>query len=312
MPPTRIAFVTIGQAPRDDVVRELLHLLDAAPGTLRCEQFGALDGLDAAAIGARAPAPREGRFQTRLADGTEAVVAAGFVGRRLEPLLQRLDHDGYDLIVLISTGLFQPYHLRTPFVHAQQSVDAWIAALVMGQCRLGVIYPLAQQHRDFAHGTLIQSAQAVAGTGETALLNDAADRLGEAELILMHSVSYTETMARQVAERTRKPVVTANRIVAGAIKLHLSDLAGRPMLAEVTAQPEPPLIDRLPGASERLTPRERDVLAAVLDGEGNKAIGRRLGISHRTVEIHRARALGKFNASSPTALIRRVLIPRDG
>jgi protein AroM len=109
-------------------------------------------------------------------------------------------------------------------------------------------------------------------------------------------------------------VVTANRIVAGAIKLHLSDLAGRPMLAAMTAaaRPEPPLIDRLPGASEPLTPRERDVLAAVLEGEGNKAIGRSLGISHRTVEIHRARALGKFNASSPTALIRRVLIPRDG
>jgi protein AroM len=54
------------------------------------------------------------------------------------------------------------------------------------------------------------------------------------------------------------------------------------------------------------------VLAAALEGGGNKAIGRLLGISHRTVEIHRSRALAKLNAASATELIRRVLIPRDG
>jgi protein AroM len=285
MSPISIAFVTIGQAPRDDVVRELLSLLDAGPGELRCVQFGALDGLTEAEIDAHRPGPREGRFHTRLANGDHVVVGVGYVVGRLEPLLQRLDRDGYDLIVLIATGIFQPIRMRTPFVHAQQSVDAWIAALVMGDCRLGVIYPLAQQRREFAYGTLIQNAHAVATTGETARLNDAADRLAEAELILMHSVSYTEAMASAL-----------------------------PSTAPETARSEPTgaLIDRLPGGSERLTPRERDVLAAALEGEGNKAIGRRLGISHRTVEIHRARALAKLNATSATELIRRVLIPHDG
>jgi DNA-binding NarL/FixJ family response regulator len=40
-----------------------------------------------------------------------------------------------------------------------------------------------------------------------------------------------------------------------------------------------------------LTSREEAVLARVLDGLSNKTIGRMLGISHRTVEIHRARAI---------------------
>jgi protein AroM len=71
------------------------------------------------------------------------------------------------------------------------------------------------------------------------------------------------------------------------------------------------LLDHLPDSRDRLTPRERDVLAAVLDGKGNKVIGRMLGISHRTVEIHRARALAKLDASSPTELIRRALIAGD-
>jgi protein AroM len=315
--PISIAFVTIGQAPRDDVVRELLSLLDAGPGELRCVQFGALDGLTEAEIDAHRPGPREGRFHTRLANGDPVVVGVSFVVDRLEPLLQRLDQSGFDLIVLIATGIFQPIRMRTPFVHAQQSVDAWIAALVMGDCKLGVIYPLAQQHRERAYGTLIQNAHAVATTGETALLNNAADRVAEADLILMHSVSYTEAMARRIAKRACKPVVTATRIIAGAMRLYLSEIAGRsvpPSTAAETAHSEPTgaLIDRLPGGSQRLTPREREVLAAALEGGSNKAIGRQLGISHRTVEIHRARALAKFNAASATELIRRVLIPHDG
>ncbi len=316
MPPPRVAFVTIGQAPRDDVVPELLLLLGIAPGEVQAEQFGALDELTETEIAAHTPGPREGRLYTRLATGLHVVVGAGFVARRLEPLLHRLDGAAYDLIVLITTGVFQPFRLRTPFVHGQQAVDAWIAALVMGDCELGLIYPLTQQHRPFAHGTLIQNAQAVAATGDAALLDDAAGRLGKAELILMHSVGYTEAMARHMAALTRKPVVTARRIIAGAIRLHAADLAIHPVLATaatIIAQADPPdaLMDRLPDGAVRLTPREQDVLTAVLEGQGNKAIGRRLGISHRTVEIHRARALSKLNATSPTELIRRVLIARD-
>jgi len=36
-----------------------------------------------------------------------------------------------------------------------------------------------------------------------------------------------------------------------------------------------------------------------MDGEPNKVIARRLGISHRTVEIHRGRAMNKLEAGSP-------------
>jgi protein AroM len=302
-PRTRVAFVTIGQAPRDDVVPELLTLLGAGAEGLVCEQFGALDGLSVAELASHAIAPREARLYTRMADGGHVVVGGGLVSRHLKPLLHRLDGLGFDLIVLISTGVFEPVRLRTPFVHGQQSLDAWIAALVMGDCQLGVIYPLTQQHRAFAHGTLIQNSHAVASTGEDALLDGAAGRLADAELILMHSIGYTEAMAHQVAASTRRPVVTARRIIAGAIRLHLNDAVGRPSISASLS-----LMERLPEGTDRLTPREREVLGALLEGDGNKAIARRLGISHRTVEIHRARALAKLNASSATDLIRRVVI----
>lgn len=48
----------------------------------------------------------------------------------------------------------------------------------------------------------------------------------------------------------------------------------------------------------QLTPREREVLLLALAGHPNKAIARRLGISHRTVEIHRSHILQKTGATS--------------
>ncbi|WP_368733556.1 LuxR C-terminal-related transcriptional regulator [Acinetobacter baumannii] len=50
------------------------------------------------------------------------------------------------------------------------------------------------------------------------------------------------------------------------------------------------------------------MLALVLEGGANKLIARALGISHRTVEIHRARAMSKLGATSVTELIRRALM----
>jgi protein AroM len=297
---TRLAIVTIGQAPRGDVAEEILAMLGAAPTELRYEEFGALDGLTPADLALHVPGPREGKFYTRLARGDHVVVGVGLVARRLMPLLYRLDGQSFDLIVLISTGLFEPIHLRTPFVHAQSAVDAWISSLVMGECELGLLYPLTNQHRDFAYGTLIQNARAVAATGEAASLEDAATQLAAADLILMHSIGYTEAMAHQLAGLTRRPVVTARRILAGAIRLHLSERPAPPG--------EPATALRQLDGIERLTPRERDVLDAVLQGDANKEIGRRLNISHRTVEIHRARALAKLNAASPLDLLRRSLI----
>ena len=38
-------------------------------------------------------------------------------------------------------------------------------------------------------------------------------------------------------------------------------------------------------------PREREVAACLMDGLTSKEIGKQLGISHRTVEIHRARLM---------------------
>lgn len=60
-----------------------------------------------------------------------------------------------------------------------------------------------------------------------------------------------------------------------------------------------------------LTEREREVVAGLVRGLTNKQIGQELGISHRTVEIHRARVMRKLGAPTLAALLAFVLPQRN-
>ncbi len=58
---------------------------------------------------------------------------------------------------------------------------------------------------------------------------------------------------------------------------------------------------------DSLTAREREVVDLVLDGKANKVIARELGISDRTVEIHRSHAMEKLGAKSVAELVKFML-----
>ncbi|MBV9076325.1 MAG: PAS domain S-box protein [Methylobacteriaceae bacterium] len=57
----------------------------------------------------------------------------------------------------------------------------------------------------------------------------------------------------------------------------------------------------------RLTPREREVLSGLVGGGTNKTIAQQLGISPRTVELHRAQVMNRLNATSLTEALRIAL-----
>ena len=66
------------------------------------------------------------------------------------------------------------------------------------------------------------------------------------------------------------------------------------------------LSSRRPVTAE-LTAREREVAAHLMGGLTSKEIGRALVISHRTVEIYRARLMRKYKASTTADLVHRLM-----
>ena len=63
---------------------------------------------------------------------------------------------------------------------------------------------------------------------------------------------------------------------------------------------------------ESLTPREREVLTLMAQGKPNKVMAADLGVSQRTVEIHRARVMEKSGAASLAQLVRMVMDVESG
>jgi FixJ family two-component response regulator len=106
-------------------------------------------------------------------------------------------------------------------------------------------------------------------------------------------------------------------IAVAAIRAGAHDFVTKPFEADV-------ILDRIRGAvrafrqqkpiatfrfphAETLTLRETDVLDELTRGQSNKEAARTLGISPRTVEVHRARIMGKVGARNTADLMRIVL-----
>ncbi|MBC7503316.1 MAG: PAS domain-containing protein [Herminiimonas sp.] len=66
------------------------------------------------------------------------------------------------------------------------------------------------------------------------------------------------------------------------------------------------LSEKRPVTAE-LTPREREIAALLVDGKTSKLIARQIGLSPRTVEMHRAKLMRKFSASTSSELVHRLL-----
>ena len=65
--------------------------------------------------------------------------------------------------------------------------------------------------------------------------------------------------------------------------------------------------NRIQERRDSLTPREREILDLMTRGKPNKVMAADLGVSQRTVEIHRARVMEKMGASSLAQLVRMVM-----
>jgi PAS domain S-box-containing protein len=134
------------------------------------------------------------------------------------------------------------------------------------------------------------------------------------QLLYPSAIEYERTGARIAPILNRKGTYADNRIM----KRLGGRLAGEPFWCHVTGRalnPQSPheagiwcfedLSASRPVRAE-LTAREREVAAYLLQGMTSKLIGKALSISHRTVEIYRARLMRKYQASTAADLVHRL------
>ena len=132
-----LGVVTIGQAPRDDIVRDIASGLGRAAAVV---QTGALDGLGGDGIAALAPGPGDEVLVTRLGDGREARVAERAIVPRLEDAVARAEAAGADATLLVCTGAFPPLRHARPLLMSGALLTAGVAAVASG-LRLAALCP---------------------------------------------------------------------------------------------------------------------------------------------------------------------------
>lgn len=135
---TTIGAITIGQAPRNDIVPALQ---DHLGGSVRFVQAGALDHITPEEITAIAAEPGEQGYQTRLKDGPPLPLLAH---DRMVPYLQgaldRVLAEGAEVVAVLCAADWKELRSDTVLINAGPLLDGVVHQLARGR-RLGVIRP---------------------------------------------------------------------------------------------------------------------------------------------------------------------------
>lgn len=286
-----ILFLTVRPSPASKLLDDLTARLDPDIGI---SEVSLLEGLSTQDLdGFRAEAG-QARISTPLIDGKMIELSQQKMGELALRAIARNMQSLYDLIILTSTGIpYVPQH-SPRVITAEQAIEAAITAIAMPRDRIGIVVPLARQMPGPLCPELTRYSVrwTHARHADRDELRQAAKTLAGCDYIVLNALCYDEADRCLMAALTGKSVLLPRRIIAAAINLVLG-----------ASEARPPQTDRLQRLMRNLTPREREVMSLICKGLSNKEIARDLGISHRTVEIHRANILRKMNARTSGALI---------
>jgi PAS domain S-box-containing protein len=141
----------------------------------------------------------------------------------------------------------------------------------------------------------------------------AKDALNEQSFSILYPsyVEFERTGARIVPIMNAKGHYSDERIMKRADgQLFWCHVSGRALVADDPHAAGIWTFEDLSGkrpVTAELTPREREIAAMLVDGKTSKAIARQIGLSPRTVEMHRARLMRKFAATTASELLNRLL-----
>jgi len=214
----KLGMITIGQAPRMDVAPIIQkHIKETA----ELVQVGVLDGLTREQIEAGLY-PEKGEYilTSRLTNGESVIMSREKIKPILQDKINYLERIGITQILLLCTGVFpglttkkayliEPDHIIPPSIHA-----------LTGKRKLGVIVPLEEQketalskYSPYGMKPVFQVASPYENDIKP-FQKAAAVLKEEADLILLDCMGYTESLRREAAEITGKPVILSNALIA--------------------------------------------------------------------------------------------------
>ncbi len=216
----KIGMLTIGQAPRGDILPPLIEILGDG---FEIVEAGALDDVTSEEIDQIEFEPDDYLLVSRMRDGTEVMITKRFILPRLQEKLRRLEEQGVGLTVIMCTGRFPKFESKGLVVTPQEILKGVLEA-TLKRGRLGVVYP-AEEQMHMAETTFGREGVEVyadflspfEGESDVEAL---ADRLADQDLdlILLNCFGFSSNVKAAVAERTSKPVILSNTLVARVLK----------------------------------------------------------------------------------------------
>ncbi|CAI8359178.1 MAG: Transcriptional regulatory protein FixJ [Gammaproteobacteria bacterium] len=311
-----VALIGLGQSPRGNMADEITSLVNHPMET---HEFGLLDGLPPKSldqlktlseIELQASQSRQSNvngkaepfLMTQLRDSTPVLLSLDYASVLLTDLYSVLVARPIDLVVLMTTIIGPTPAPARATIFCDKIVKRAIETFAGSGLRVGVIIHLESQQQllGFSKETNA-SIDIVAVPPEEGLIsNQKLDLLDGCDIVVMNSITFDAEQRHQLSSELGKPVVHARQLIATAIREALERLAAPSETFNL--DPSKSMVDRL----RILSGREREIMFMVSSGLTNKEIAFRLGISFRTVEIHRARMMSKMGFRSVAELVRTV------
>ena len=215
---TRVGLITVGQAPRNDVVPDMAAILGA---DIDIVEGGALDGLTREQIARLAPEGDDEIIVTRMADGSSVFVGKSHMIPLVEARIAALEGRGVALNVLLCTGEFPKLAAKRPLLEPQPLLLGLLRAMTFPG-RLGVLTPSERHVPQTTERWRRSGFEAVVAPLSPYEEDDAAAvtrasntlRAGGAGLVVMDCIGFRRKTRDEVAHLVGAPALVANLLVA--------------------------------------------------------------------------------------------------
>jgi protein AroM len=209
-----LGCVTIGQAPRVDVVPDIAAVLGDG---VHIVEAGALDGLTRTEVTSLAPRPGNTALASRMADGTAVALGKENILDLLQAAVTRVSELGATGILMLCTGKFPDFRSRVPIYSPDCLLHGAVDGLVPAGKRLGVLCPLPEQvayapTKWKGEGRDVVAVSASPYYAEERFIAEARRLLDYApDIVLMDCMGYRRTHKKAVAQLfAGRPVILAN------------------------------------------------------------------------------------------------------